>query len=146
VDRARLEVHEPIVRRASCRQTDLEESGTVLLKVLSLEGTRILSKPEPTGRIRARAVFREVNKRIRDLTRSGRFDGPTQFLCECDDPACVATIELTLEEFEAIRWRENVYIVKAGHERPHGEWIIEKTLRFVLVKRSAETSAVGGTS
>jgi hypothetical protein len=88
----------------------------------------------------ARAVFREVNKRIRDLPGAARFDGPALFLCECDDRACDATVELTLEEFEAIRWRENVYIVSVGHERPDAERIIEKTPRFVLVEKVARAA------
>jgi hypothetical protein len=95
----------------------------------------VVENSEPRRFIQAHTLFRDVNKRIRELTRSSRFDGPTLFLCECDQEACVDTVGLTLEEFEAIRWRENVYVVTVGHERPEVEWVIEKTPRFVLVKR-----------
>ena len=83
-------------------------------------------------------MVREINKRIRDPLCAGPVDRRTLFLCECETDGCVGTVELTLEEFEAIRWRGHVHVVSVGHERPDAERIIEATPRFVLVERRAE--------
>jgi hypothetical protein len=51
-------------------------------------------------------VVREVNERIRELSLNGAEvlkAGRTRFLCECGDPACLETMELSFVEYERVR-------------------------------------------
>jgi hypothetical protein len=62
--------------------------------------------------------FREANDQIRDLAvhklevRSNEF---TRYLCECTDPACVETIELTVDEYDEISDKPGLKVVAPGH-------------------------------
>jgi len=44
-----------------------------------------------------------VNERIADLTGLLNETGVNLFICECSDPACAVALEVTLEEYEAVR-------------------------------------------
>ena len=49
--------------------------------------------------------FREANDQIRDLAvhkLEVRSNELTRYLCECADPACVETIELTVDEYDEV--------------------------------------------
>jgi hypothetical protein len=89
----------------------------------------------------AHARFREVNDRIRAVAESSRPAGTTLFVCECVDEGCRATIELDLDEFEAIRWRERVYLVAPGHESPDVDRVVDDKERFLLVAERASSGA-----
>jgi hypothetical protein len=55
------------------------------------------------GRPAGAEVFREVNKRIREL--AGRRGGTDswEFICECDDLQCTELVVMTLVEYDARR-------------------------------------------
>ena len=64
-------------------------------------------------------VVREVNERIRELSLNGAEvpnPGRTRFLCECGDPACLETMELSFVEYESIRNQHGQILVAARHE------------------------------
>jgi hypothetical protein len=84
---------------------------------------------------------RKVNDRIRTVAESSRLDAPTLFICECGRRGCTETIELELEEFEAIRWREHVYVVAPGHERADRDRVLEEHDGFELVTEHGGTRA-----
>jgi hypothetical protein len=48
-------------------------------------------------------LVREANDRIREL--AGRFGGdePASFVCECENPSCLETVALQLDEYDARR-------------------------------------------
>lgn len=58
-------------------------------------------------------VFREVNQRIAEITRSQR-EPASGFVCECGQPSCNSVIDLPLVEYEAVR-RGEVFIAATGH-------------------------------
>ncbi|MDQ4082015.1 MAG: hypothetical protein M3123_03895, partial [Actinomycetota bacterium] len=48
------------------------------------------------------ALFREVNERAREVVEGFDHD-VIRALCECSTPECTETIDLRLEEYEAVR-------------------------------------------
>jgi hypothetical protein len=60
--------------------------------------------------------MRELNERIVEIQREvGSEDGEVaQFLCECSNVTCFGTIDLTLQEYGALRAREE-WLKLPGH-------------------------------
>jgi hypothetical protein len=48
-------------------------------------------------------AFRSANDRIAEQARVLGFAGPIPFLCECDDPTCVAIVRRVAAEYAASR-------------------------------------------
>ena len=57
------------------------------------------------------AVFRAVNDEIEELAHG---DKPREFVCECADASCDATITLTRTEYEHVRSQPKHYVVVPG--------------------------------
>lgn len=80
------------------------------------------------------AVFREVNERIRTFSY---LNPQTEFVCECANEDCQATIPLSLDVYEEVRRVPSHFIVCASHahvfsdverifETHSGYWVVEK--------------------
>lgn len=87
------------------------------------------------------AVFREVNERITDITlaQEGR---RAAVLCECSDPSCTATIDIHLDEYEAVRRGATRFALVEGHDDPTIERVVERTDRFIVVEKTGEGADV----
>lgn len=70
-----------------------------------VEGTVAYARPG--------ALFREVNERILLLQGSGT--GPLDFVCECDNPECFATLRMTAAEFREVTARRRTYAIVPAH-------------------------------
>jgi hypothetical protein len=67
--------------------------------------------------LRKRTLFREVNERIRDLSR--RFGGAPskyEFLCECTRLDCVLRVEILEGVYDAIVADRERFVVAEGHQ------------------------------
>jgi hypothetical protein len=67
--------------------------------------------------IRKRTLFREVNERIRELSR--RFGGAPsnyEFFCECTRPDCLVRIEIPGGVYDEIVADGERFLVAEGHE------------------------------
>jgi hypothetical protein len=53
-------------------------------------------------------------------------------MCECGDPACLETVEMTLAEYEALRADPELGVVAPGHESPRWE-VFTRSEHFNLV-------------
>jgi hypothetical protein len=62
-------------------------------------------------------LFREVNKRIREVTEGWGSEGPVQFHCECGREDCTATLELTPAQFDDLASGDDRFLVARGHNR-----------------------------
>jgi hypothetical protein len=80
-------------------------------------------------------LFRDVNNRVHDLAIR-QLDPPwlerTAYLCECADPGCIGTVELTLNEYESLLEEPRLTAVAPGHEPPSSQ-VAARTDRFSLV-------------
>jgi hypothetical protein len=83
-------------------------------------------------------VFRAVNEQIAKMTE--RFRTQLQeidIVCECADPHCVGTIPIRAEEFTRPEWDESTFLVLAGHEDETVEDVVERRVRYVIVRKHA---------
>ena len=87
---------------------------------------------------RNQVIFREVNERVREVVALPLTAGEqVEFLCECGDEACIETIRLDLEEYEAVRASTRRFIMLPGHQDGIGEATVHTSGRFVVVDTSA---------
>lgn len=82
------------------------------------------------------SLFREVNERLVDLNAALEVDvSRLEFLCECSDTNCAATIELSREEYERIRSDPATFLVLSGHEVYDVETVIDRGSGHVIVRK-----------
>jgi 5-bromo-4-chloroindolyl phosphate hydrolysis protein len=88
---------------------------------------------------RNQSIFREVNEKLEGLAENFQAVSETaQFTCECADLGCIAMIDLTLNEYEAVRKNPNRFVVLPGHVYPEFERVVSETERYVLVAKHDE--------
>lgn len=93
---------------------------------------------------RNEAVFRDANERIEErVDELSLVGGRTPFLCECDDPACVRPLRLTIAEYEAVREYPRRFIVAPGHWGGEAMVVREHDAYQVIEKRGEEGSIAG---
>jgi hypothetical protein len=78
------------------------------------------------------SLFREVNERIEDLSRSMT---RTRYICECTNESCEEAVLLTREAYERIRSDSNSFFVVKGHELPEVEQVINSSDGYVVVAK-----------
>ena len=88
----------------------------------------------PEKKARTESAFREVNERIAENAQ--RFDsGSTEFICECNDPACSERIEITLEAYERVRADGTRFLLAPGHGDGSIEKVVDHRGHFVVVEK-----------
>jgi hypothetical protein len=81
--------------------------------------------------------FRDANEQIGARRRElSAIEGPTPFLCECEDERCTKLIDLTLDEYEAVRSDGELFFVASGH-RARGKVVAEHEQYTVVRKAQA---------
>jgi hypothetical protein len=63
-----------------------------------------------------RRVFRQLNEELEVLAAPRLQGGASLFVCECDEAGCAESVEMTSEEFRAVRARGG-FVVAPGHAR-----------------------------
>ena len=85
------------------------------------------------------SLFREVNERVKELNEA--FDAlarDAEWICECADTQCLEPIQMTHEEYEAVRARgSDCFFVKPdeAHVMPDVETIVERHERYWVVQK-----------
>jgi hypothetical protein len=82
-----------------------------------------------------------VNERIRELIRYPSWIRHP-FVCECGDPGCSATIDLTLDEYANVRASVFRFVVLPGHVAEGFETAVEDHGRYVIVEKQGEARAI----
>jgi hypothetical protein len=84
-------------------------------------------------------AFRELNETIEATADSIPLAGLIPFTCECPDPACAELVQLSFEEYEAVRQHPRRFFNVPGHERDSVEAGAEVLLvvlhRFAVVEK-----------
>jgi hypothetical protein len=78
------------------------------------------------------ALFRTVNEEI-DGNRSS--DGKQAYVCECVDPDCVQTVELTASEYETVRASPDRFVVAPGHVVREIEHVVATQPEYTIVEK-----------
>jgi hypothetical protein len=85
---------------------------------------------------RNEALFREVNERVKEVSADPATDR-IEFLCECGNADCTASISLGLGEYEELRADPLLFGVKPGHDMPEVEVVVAEDERFHTVRKHA---------
>lgn len=88
------------------------------------------------------ALFREVNENIASLTGLVTETDHQLFICECSNTACAESLELTAEEYEAVRARPTRFVVKPGHQLAGIERVVEGNGRFLVVEKVGRAAEI----
>lgn len=87
------------------------------------------------------AVLREVNERRAALDRPAEETWADsgelfEFVCECGvEGGCGGRIELTLQEYDAVRQQDDRFPIVPGHETPEIETVVERHERYLVVDK-----------
>jgi hypothetical protein len=88
---------------------------------------------------RNQALMREINERIDELASIAWHP---DFLCECADPRCLETLEVSAGEYEAIGSSPVRFPIKPGHDYPEFERVVERNERYLVVEKFGEAARV----
>src|SRR5690242_7281632 len=85
------------------------------------------------------SLFRAVNERVKELNAA--FDALSrnaEWICACGNTACVEPVQLTREEYEAVRARGgDCFLIKpeVAHVVPDVEVVMERHHRYWVVQK-----------
>jgi len=83
-------------------------------------------------------VFRRANERLLAAVENHIDDTRSiPFLCECLDPACRSTVQLTIGQFRDIRAKQNHFAIVTGHPTMDNERIVETDGDVTIVVKAA---------
>jgi hypothetical protein len=90
---------------------------------------------------RNQMIFRQVNERLREL-EPGRFaDGAEEFVCECSREDCTELLEMSREEYAAMRGETRRYVTKPDHDFRELELVVDANPRFQVVEKVGRAAA-----
>jgi hypothetical protein len=89
---------------------------------------------------RNESLFREVNERVKEISDAS--EGRIDFLCECGDDQCTASISLTLVEYERLRSDPLLFGVKPGHAIPDVEDVVDENERFQTARKHEDEARI----
>jgi hypothetical protein len=95
---------------------------------------------------RTQFVFREVNERIAELSPPLLGDEAKLFVCECSSDDCAEALELTLDQYHALRARPARFVVLDGHELDEIETVVQRYPACVVVEKRGEAGALAAAS
>src|SRR4051812_21121428 len=77
------------------------------------------------------ATFRKVNEGMEAAQPAGRMT----FICECGRLGCNKLIELTRDEYEAVRANPRRFAILDGHEIDEVEDVVERAEGYIVVEK-----------
>lgn len=97
--------------------------------------------PPQRKRVENEAIFRELNQRIKKnvsrlLAESDQDKFDVKFICECSDPECFETIDITVPEFEKIHSNSRRFVIKKGHQHSDIEDVRHKGKKYAIVEKT----------
>jgi hypothetical protein len=85
---------------------------------------------------------RSFNEWVEDANESmGLHSGTDAFRCECGDPHCVFSIDLTRAEYESVRDYPTRFAVVPNHENPESDRVVSENERYAIVEKLAGLSS-----
>jgi hypothetical protein len=86
------------------------------------------------GQIEKHQLFREVNRRIREVCDSFESGGTAEFLCECDQQDCQEILELTEAQYDGLLDDSNRILLAIRHKDSlNGDRVLVEYDRFLVV-------------
>ena len=83
------------------------------------------------------ATFRAANERIREAAEEYEIAERVPFFCECADPECRRIVQVSLDEYEAVRRDSRHFINEPGHEAAAqgAAVVVSANDRYVVVEK-----------
>jgi ANTAR domain-containing protein len=75
--------------------------------------------------------FRQLND---VLAENGARDGKL-YMCECANPYCIETIDVTAEDIQVMHSAPGYYLILPGHEIPEVEHVVHATAGYAIVTK-----------
>ena len=92
---------------------------------------------------RNQALFRAVNEQIKSMNEAyAEVAGTFAIACECADTSCIQTLELSRDEYEAVRAEPRHFAVLPGHVYPDVEDVVRESNGYVVVEKIARAADV----
>jgi hypothetical protein len=90
------------------------------------------------------ATFRRANEEIEATSASLGIDGRLPFICECADMTCTVMVQLTRQEYEAVRADPTHFLTVPGHARAAKGWAIDVEThgRYAVVAKIGDAAVV----
>jgi hypothetical protein len=93
----------------------------------------------PTDRARdvalTEAAFRIANERTAQWEERHSEGRSELYLCECAEKPCRERVELTREEYEAVRANPQHFLVVPGHVIPDLETVVESFANYQVIEK-----------
>jgi hypothetical protein len=84
------------------------------------------------------ATFRRANEILEEKAGDLGFDEErTPYLCECEDERCTAVIQLTQEEYEAVRAHPKRFVMARGHQKADAR-VLQEEPGFTVIEKHGE--------
>lgn len=80
------------------------------------------------------AQFRRINDLLAELTEIPHQD-VIDFVCECSDGTCAATIQLTIDEYRAVHEQGFRFVVEPSHDDPAIEDVVSRGIDWWTVEK-----------
>ena len=87
-------------------------------------------------------LFREVNERIAEMTRRLNETGFNLLICECSNPNCAESLEITAQEYEAVRAHPARFIIVNGDQTPEVERVVGGGDRYLVVEKTGAAAEI----
>lgn len=92
------------------------------------------------------ARFREANERILSTAESMELDHSEvlPFLCECAEETCTTVLQLSHDEYEAVRAHPTHFINARGHAENGRGWVrvLDEFERYLVVEKIGEAAEI----
>src|SRR5215217_6955679 len=89
---------------------------------------------------RNEGTFRRINESVETDYSETDYAGLIGFLCECGEPGCERTIELTQTEYERVRANPRRFAVIGDHAIETTEDIVERHQRYAVVEKHKDVA------
>ncbi len=81
-------------------------------------------------------IFRQVNEQVERLNESfSLVSSSMTIVCECGEETCIEQIELSQDEYAAVRADPITFVVKPEHAFPDVEDVVERDDRYWIVRK-----------
>ena len=81
-------------------------------------------------------TFKRANERLESVVAERTTAAErVPFLCECADSACMASVEMTLEDYGAVRADARHFLMLPEHLRSPGEEVVERRNGYEITEK-----------
>jgi hypothetical protein len=76
---------------------------------------------------------RDANETAERGNATRKHVGRVALRCECGDPTCLAAVEMTHAEYEAVRAYGSHFLIELNHENPESSCVLRENERFAVI-------------